>query len=264
MESVKGYKSRDSGIGPGTHTTGSRSPSERQTRQTSNFLRPSDMNSDILKAAEGIVSSAYISQGASSRRSREKLIHSLLTQRCLPRKPWDDRTIALFMAEIASMDSNNFPDNAGVGEREGRVFSRLVAGRHHGLAHGIGGINLRKQTNNKQRGFCAPNIQDWTGTLGRRRCHPAEGGRLLAPHAPSYSHGSSHYQNLGGSSCAGMSLAACGDRNGTLAHFLLPADATSEAGAKGRRPDEEFNAAVRGMASDRSEDVLEVDCERWI
>ncbi|GAB5366575.1 hypothetical protein AAMO2058_001154900 [Amorphochlora amoebiformis] len=96
------------------------------------------MNSDILKAAEGIVSSAYISQGASSRRSREKLIHSLLTQRCLPRKPWDDRTIALFMAEIASMDSNNFPDNAGVGEREGRVFSRLVAGRHHGLAHGIG------------------------------------------------------------------------------------------------------------------------------
>lgn len=36
------------------------------------------------------------------------------------------------------MDSNNFPDNVGVGEREGRVACPLVARRHYGLAHGIG------------------------------------------------------------------------------------------------------------------------------
>lgn len=36
------------------------------------------------------------------------------------------------------MDSNNFPDNVGVGEREARVASPLVARRHWGLAHGIG------------------------------------------------------------------------------------------------------------------------------
>ena len=36
------------------------------------------------------------------------------------------------------MDSNNFPNNVGVGEREARVASRLVAQRHYGLAHGIG------------------------------------------------------------------------------------------------------------------------------
>ena len=36
------------------------------------------------------------------------------------------------------MDSNNFPDNVGVGEREARVASVLVARRHWGLAHGIG------------------------------------------------------------------------------------------------------------------------------
>lgn len=36
------------------------------------------------------------------------------------------------------MDSNNFRGNAGVGEREGRVASALVARRHWGLAHGIG------------------------------------------------------------------------------------------------------------------------------
>ena len=36
------------------------------------------------------------------------------------------------------MDSNNFVDNVGVGEREGRVLSSLVARRHYRLAHGIG------------------------------------------------------------------------------------------------------------------------------
>lgn len=36
------------------------------------------------------------------------------------------------------MDSNNFLDNVGVGEREARVASTLVARRHYGLAHGVG------------------------------------------------------------------------------------------------------------------------------
>lgn len=36
------------------------------------------------------------------------------------------------------MDSNNFLDNVGVGEREARVACPLVARRHYRLAHGIG------------------------------------------------------------------------------------------------------------------------------
>ena len=36
------------------------------------------------------------------------------------------------------MDSNNFLDNVGVGEREARVACPLVARRHYHLAHGIG------------------------------------------------------------------------------------------------------------------------------
>ncbi len=36
------------------------------------------------------------------------------------------------------MDSNNFVDNVGVGEREARVACELVARRHFRLAHGIG------------------------------------------------------------------------------------------------------------------------------
>lgn len=36
------------------------------------------------------------------------------------------------------MDSNNFLDSVGVGEREARLASGLVARRHYGLAHGVG------------------------------------------------------------------------------------------------------------------------------
>jgi hypothetical protein len=40
------------------------------------------------------------------------------------------------------MDSNNFPENCGAGEREGRIFSGMVARRCWGLAHGIGRSGL--------------------------------------------------------------------------------------------------------------------------
>lgn len=40
--------------------------------------------------------------------------------------------------DCSLMDSNNFIDNVGVGEREARVFSPLVSRRHYRLAHGIG------------------------------------------------------------------------------------------------------------------------------
>lgn len=42
------------------------------------------------------------------------------------------------MQDAASMDSNNFLGNVGVGEREARVASGLVARRHFRLAHGMG------------------------------------------------------------------------------------------------------------------------------
>lgn len=51
---------------------------------------------------------------------------------------WDDLSIEQLLHELAEMDSNNFPSNAGVGEREGRVFSSLVSRRHYFLHHGIG------------------------------------------------------------------------------------------------------------------------------
>ena len=88
--------------------------------------------------AEGLVSRAYINQGSQATARRSKLVTSLLSERRLPKDGWDDHSIEAFLSEAAMMDSNNFLDNVGVGEREARVYSPLVARRHWNLAHGIG------------------------------------------------------------------------------------------------------------------------------
>lgn len=46
--------------------------------------------------------------------------------------------IRYFLDQLSMMDTNNFIDNCGVGEREGRVYSTLVKRRHYNFAHGIG------------------------------------------------------------------------------------------------------------------------------
>ena len=47
-------------------------------------------------------------QGEQSRHSREQLIASLLAQRRMPDQGWDDLTIEMLLAELSSMDTNNF------------------------------------------------------------------------------------------------------------------------------------------------------------
>ena len=48
----------------------------------------------------------------------------LLEQGKLPDEGWEEREIEMLLSQISSMDSNNFPANCGVGEREARLFSR--------------------------------------------------------------------------------------------------------------------------------------------
>ncbi|KAG7273852.1 hypothetical protein CRUP_014545 [Coryphaenoides rupestris] len=86
------------------------------------------MNPENLILSEKHVSSSYVRQGAQARRGHERLVRHLLEQ----------ATVELFLNELALMDSNNFLGNCGVGEREGRVSSSLVARRHYRLIHGIG------------------------------------------------------------------------------------------------------------------------------
>ncbi|XP_064383400.1 O-phosphoseryl-tRNA(Sec) selenium transferase-like [Halichondria panicea] len=94
------------------------------------------MNTQSLEAATALV--PYVKQGREARRTHEKHIQILLEQKKLPEEGWDDARIQLLLQELSLMDSNNFPDNVGVGEREARIYSNLVAQRHFRLGHGIG------------------------------------------------------------------------------------------------------------------------------
>lgn len=65
-------------------------------------------------------------------------MRELLSQRQLPNEPLDDLTIRYILDSLALMDSNNFEGKVGVGERESRIFSRIVEERHFFMGHGVG------------------------------------------------------------------------------------------------------------------------------
>ena len=96
------------------------------------------MNEDSFKLAEILVPGVYVSQGLNARRSHEKQIQALLYHRKLPEEGWDDKRIKLLLQDLSAMDSNNFPSKIGVGEREGRIQSKMVEDRHYGFSHGVG------------------------------------------------------------------------------------------------------------------------------
>lgn len=49
-----------------------------------------------------------------------------------------DVAIEQLLYQLSNMDSNNFAQHIGAGEREGRVLSALVQRRHYYFTHGIG------------------------------------------------------------------------------------------------------------------------------
>jgi O-phospho-L-seryl-tRNASec:L-selenocysteinyl-tRNA synthase len=96
------------------------------------------MDDRNFKLAEQLVNPTYIRLAQNSINKREKIVRELLSQRQLPNEPLDDLTIRYLLDCIALMDSNNFEGKIGVGERESRIFSRLVEERHFYMGHGIG------------------------------------------------------------------------------------------------------------------------------
>mmetsp|Transcript_18475 Transcript_18475/g.30954 ORF Transcript_18475/g.30954 Transcript_18475/m.30954 type:complete len:527 (+) Transcript_18475:43-1623(+) len=93
---------------------------------------------DFRDQLNSYVKSSYVNQGLQNEKARKNQIQILLHHKKMPPVGWKDQAIELLIHEISVMDSNNFSSNTGVGEREGRVFSQLVARRHFNLAHGIG------------------------------------------------------------------------------------------------------------------------------
>jgi len=85
-----------------------------------------------------LIGSTYTNQGIQSLTSHQKLLNDVMSRKKLPEEGWDDLTITMTLNHLSAMDSNNFINSVGVGEREGRVYSSLVKQRHFGFSHGIG------------------------------------------------------------------------------------------------------------------------------
>ena len=91
------------------------------------------------RAASGLVDERYVRQGFEGGLGvRRASTVALLSSRRLPERGWGEAQIEALLLDLAAMDSNNFPDNVGLGEREARVVSPLVRRRHFGLGHGVG------------------------------------------------------------------------------------------------------------------------------
>lgn len=90
------------------------------------------------KAVNSVISGTFVNLGLQNKQSRSRIFESLLTNKRLPQHSLSDETIAYILSELANLDSNNFYNNVGVGEREGRVYSKVVANAHYNLSHGIG------------------------------------------------------------------------------------------------------------------------------
>ncbi|XP_037092822.1 O-phosphoseryl-tRNA(Sec) selenium transferase-like isoform X2 [Pollicipes pollicipes] len=96
------------------------------------------MNEQVLEAASKLVPKTFLAPSKDAREARASMFRVLIEQRKIPEEGWPDNQIESFLSELALMDSNNFPSNCGVGEREARVASALVSRRHFHLGHGIG------------------------------------------------------------------------------------------------------------------------------
>ena len=96
------------------------------------------MNNQAFSSAEKLIPATYVQQGLNAKKTRENLIRHFIEHQKWPEEGWDDATIEAFLSDLSQMDSNNFPSNCSVGEREARIISNIVARRHFRMGHGIG------------------------------------------------------------------------------------------------------------------------------
>lgn len=98
----------------------------------------SNMDGTSFKHLEKLIPTTYVQQAKDAQNTTLLLVNQLLEKKKWPETGWNDRTIEMILNELASLDSNNFPKNSGVGEREARIASSLVAKRNYYFGHGIG------------------------------------------------------------------------------------------------------------------------------
>jgi O-phospho-L-seryl-tRNASec:L-selenocysteinyl-tRNA synthase len=96
------------------------------------------MDAAFYDAAAKLVDAHVVDQARQVEKTNRRPVQELVDQRRLPTKGWSDEAVEKLLRDCAAMDSNNFEENVGVGEREARVLSGVVRRRHFGLAHGVG------------------------------------------------------------------------------------------------------------------------------
>lgn len=96
------------------------------------------MDETSFKHLEKLIPVTYVKQAKDAQNTTQLLVNQLLEKKKWPEIGWNDRTIEIVLNDLASLDSNNFLKNSGVGEREARIASSLVAKRNYYFGHGIG------------------------------------------------------------------------------------------------------------------------------
>ncbi|XP_032783680.2 O-phosphoseryl-tRNA(Sec) selenium transferase isoform X1 [Daphnia magna] len=96
------------------------------------------MDETSFKLLAKYLPSTYVQQAKDARNTTNFLFNQLLEKGKWPEEGWSERNIEILLDELASLDSNNFLKNHGVGEREARIASSLVAKRNFHLGHGLG------------------------------------------------------------------------------------------------------------------------------
>mmetsp|Transcript_17354 Transcript_17354/g.25723 ORF Transcript_17354/g.25723 Transcript_17354/m.25723 type:complete len:464 (+) Transcript_17354:164-1555(+) len=96
------------------------------------------MDQKNLDLAAQIVGGDSIERAKQAINSRKNQLTILLANRKLPDVGWDNISVRNLMNDLKLMDSNNFINNIGIGEREARVYSEMVENRHFNMCHGVG------------------------------------------------------------------------------------------------------------------------------
>lgn len=96
------------------------------------------MDVSSFDIAKKLLPANYAQQASDSFSAQKNKINALFEHRKCPEEGWSEAAIELLLHQIAMMDSNNFHGNCGVGEREARFASGIVARRHYRMGHGIG------------------------------------------------------------------------------------------------------------------------------
>ncbi|KAI9138120.1 soluble liver antigen/liver pancreas antigen [Paraphysoderma sedebokerense] len=99
---------------------------------------PSLQSNSITALLEPFLPPTYLALSQQSLSQRESLFSWILQHKKLPEHGWTESDVEWLLQMLSKMDSNNFDENAGLGEREARIAVPMVARRHYNFGHGIG------------------------------------------------------------------------------------------------------------------------------